>query len=207
MRFHDEHSHPHGKMRLAHGGPGPHGGRGGKGGRGGGRGRRGGPGRPRVSRGDVRAAVLALLAESAMHGYQLMQELEERSGGAWHPSPGSIYPTLQQLADEGLVTSASEGGKNIFSLTSAGTEANDSNDEPPPWERFDPANVEGFVNLRKSVFQLTAAAKQVGSAGTTDQVERAKKIIDDARKNLYKVLAEDDADEAQADAGESSPQD
>lgn len=187
MHFKEHHQMHHMERAMSHG-------QRGRGGRGHGRGR-GGHGRPRVSRGDVRLAILALLDEQPMHGYQLMQELEERSGGAWQPSPGSIYPTLQQLADEGVIKSEAEGGKNIFSLTAEGQEAADSNEEPPPWERFSAEGAAGFVNLRKSVFQLTAAAKQVGSAGNTSQVERAKAIIDDARKGLYKLLAEDGDDE------------
>jgi DNA-binding PadR family transcriptional regulator len=75
---------------------------------------------PRARRGDIRTGVLALLAESPMHGYQIIQELEARSGGVWRPSPGSVYPTLQLLADEGLVSGEEENGKRVYSLTEAG---------------------------------------------------------------------------------------
>lgn len=78
---------------------------------GGGRGGRGG-GRGRARRGDVRASILALLKDRPMHGYEMIQEIGERSGGAWKPSPGSVYPTLQLLEDEGLITSASEGARS-----------------------------------------------------------------------------------------------
>ena len=75
---------------------------------------------PRMGRGDVRAAVLALLAEQPMHGYQIIREIEERSGGSWKPSPGSVYPTLQLLADEGLISAEESNGRKIYSLTDGG---------------------------------------------------------------------------------------
>lgn len=129
-----------------------------------------------------------------MHGYQIMQELEERSGGAWQPSPGSIYPTLQQLSDEGLVNSEAVDGKNVFSLTEDGATAVQKNQDPPPWERFGGAGDVAFGNLRRSVHQLGAAARQVASAGSPSQVEAANKILHDAKKAMYRILAEDDAD-------------
>lgn len=123
-----------------------------------------------------------------------MQEMEERSGGAWQPSPGSIYPTLQQLADEGLVISEAVDGKNVFSLTEDGAGMVRDNQDPPPWEKFGGAGDIAFGNLRRSVHQLGAAARQVASAGTPSQVEAANKILTDARKSMYRLLAEDDAD-------------
>lgn len=169
-------------------GPGP-------GGRRGGRGRGGGKRRPRVSRGDIRIGILAVLNDEPMHGYQIMQELEERSGGGWKPSPGSIYPTLQQLADEGLVVSSSVDGKNVFSLTEDGATAVAANEEPPPWERFAGEGGVAFANLRRSVFKLGAAAKQVAMAGSQSQAEAANEIIDEARKSIYRLLADDEVDE------------
>lgn len=127
-----------------------------------------------------------------MHGYQIMQELEERSGGGWQPSPGSIYPTLQLLADEGLVVSAAEGGKNIFSLTDSGRDAVADIAGPPAWERFAGDEATGFAGLRRAVGQLAAAAKQVAAAGTDEQVRDAQRIVNDARKSLYRLLAADD---------------
>ncbi|MEM7321596.1 MAG: PadR family transcriptional regulator [Actinomycetota bacterium] len=146
-----------------------------------------------MSRGEVRLGVLAVLEEQPMHGYQIMQELEDRSGGAWQPSPGSIYPTLQQLADEGLVTSESVDGKNVFSLTEDGQTALSDNDGPRPWERFEGAGGVAHGNLRRSVHQLGAAARQVAMTGTPEHVEAANRILADARKALYRLLAEDDA--------------
>jgi DNA-binding PadR family transcriptional regulator len=129
-----------------------------------------------------------------MHGYQIMQELEERSGGAWQPSPGSIYPTLQQLADEGLILGNPVEGKNVFSLTEDGATAVADNEEPPPWERFAGEGGASYANLKRSVFQLGAAVKQVAAAGSQQQVEAAVEIVNNARKSVYRLLAEDDVE-------------
>lgn len=136
----------------------------------------------------MRAAILALLTEQPMHGYQMITELEERTGGAWKPSPGSVYPTLQMLEDEGLVLAESEGGRNVFHLTDAGRAAATAGD-PSPWESV--AGDAGQVGMRQAVGGLLAAFKQVAQTGTPDQVVRAKTIVNDARKALYGILAED----------------
>ncbi len=170
------------------GGRGP-GGRG-PGGRGpGGRGRGGPRGhRSRIGRGDVRIAVVTLLAEDAMHGYQIMSELADRSSGAWQPSPGSIYPLLQQLADEGLVIADEADGRKVYRLTDAGRElAAETADQPPIWERFGSGET---TDLRAAVGDLAAAAMQVAKTGTSDQRTRAAEIIVEARKRLYQLLAE-----------------
>lgn len=133
-----------------------------------------------------------LLSEQAMHGYQLMQEMQDRSDGAWEPSPGSIYPTLQQLADEGLVRSEANEGKNVFTLTDVGRSAASAIDEPPAWERFRGEGMAGAGQLRRAMMQLGAAARQVGSAGTDAQVEQAVGVLTEARKQLYRILAADD---------------
>jgi DNA-binding PadR family transcriptional regulator len=145
-----------------------------------------------VSRGEVRNAVLTVLADEPMHGYQVMQELEERSAGGWQPSPGSIYPTLQLLADEGLIVGEREGGKNVFALTTEGRAAVEEIDEPPAWERFGGDGMADAVKLRRSVHQLGMAAKQVVVAGSDQQIQAAQAIIADARKAIYKLLANDD---------------
>src|SRR4051795_11741623 len=90
----------------------------------------------RRGRGDIRAAILALLSEEPMHGYQIIRELSERSGGVWRPSPGSVYPTLQQLEDEELVRpETGDGGRRVFTLTDAGREAQSAAaGGPAPWE-------------------------------------------------------------------------
>jgi DNA-binding PadR family transcriptional regulator len=149
------------------------------------------PGRPRVSRGDVRIAILRLLAEEPMHGYQIIQEITDRTDGVWQPSPGSIYPTLQQLEDEGLVRSEQRDGKNVFELTDEGRSVVEADTTTPPWERMG-ANVEGdLLSLRDAAFQVGAAVMQVGRTGSEAQVEQARAILDEARRELYRILADD----------------
>lgn len=134
-----------------------------------------------------------------MHGYQIMQELEERSGGGWQPSPGSIYPTLQQLSDEGLIASEPLDGKNVFSLTEDGASAVQANEDPPPWERFVGEGGAAYSGLKRSMFQLGAAARQVATAGSQSQAEAANEVLNEARKALYRILAEDDPEPSNAD--------
>jgi DNA-binding PadR family transcriptional regulator len=151
-----------------------------------------------MRRGDIRAALIALLAEEPGHGYDLMRRLEDNSGGAWRPSAGSIYPTLQQLEDEGLVTSAERDGKRVYTLTDAGVaEAARRADEggADPWW----AVAEGGVHpghLFRAIGGLGLAAKQVVKAGTAQQVERAIDIVDRARRELYGLLASDRSEDA-----------
>src|SRR5262245_12475327 len=124
-----------------------------------------GGGGPRVRRGDVRAAILALLAERPMHGYEMIQELEARTDGLWRPSAGSIYPTLQLLEDEGHVTGEESEGKRRFSLTDAGrAEAEEL--ERPPWEEVSDQGEGQASSLRDSAFQLGAAIVQVARTGS-----------------------------------------
>ena len=150
----------------------------------------------RAGRGDIRAAILALLAEQPMHGYQIIQELTERTGGAWRPSPGSVYPTLQQLEDEELVReTASESGKRVYELTDAGREQ--ASATTAPWTAAADENDEALVALRDLVHQVLAATRQVAQAGSAAQLEAAQAVLRDARRSLYRLLAEDDG--AQAD--------
>jgi len=156
----------------------------------GGHGRRRGPGR-RARRGDVRAAVLALLAERSMHGYEMIQELEERTGGVWRPSPGAVYPALQLLEDQGLVTADAEGGKRLFSLTDAGREEAAKGGERKPWDEatrgIDPVQFQ----LRDAVGQIAMATRQVAMAGTPAQQEAAGTLLAETRRRLYAILAEE----------------
>ncbi|MFD5864009.1 PadR family transcriptional regulator [Agromyces sp. NPDC127015] len=148
------------------------------------------PGMKRMSRGDVRAAVLALLSEQPMHGYQIMQEIEERSGGSWKPSAGSVYPTLQLLADEGLITASELQGRKTYSLTEAGrAEAAAAADRPAPWES---PTVHGGAHraLSKAGVELAAAAAQVGRSGSPEQIQQAVTALDETRRRLYAILAE-----------------
>jgi DNA-binding PadR family transcriptional regulator len=167
---------------------------------------RGGPGRPRPRRGDVRLAVLRLLEEGPMHGYQMITELGERSGGAWRPSPGSIYPTLQQLEDEGLVTVAERDGRRTFSITDAGRAEVERTSEGrrAPWEELADEDHEGTRRLRASLFQVMGAVMQVAAAGDEGQVARAESLLKGTRKALYRLLAEDDGGDGTADADPGS---
>jgi DNA-binding PadR family transcriptional regulator len=148
----------------------------------------------RRRRGDVRAAILALLDERPMHGYEMIQELEERSDGMWRPSAGSIYPTLQLLEDEGLIAGEEHEGKRRFTLTDAGREAaaKRSADRPPPWEQAAEGADDERQELFASIKQFAPAVIQIAQVGTPDQAQRAKAILDDARKKLYAILAEEE---------------
>jgi DNA-binding PadR family transcriptional regulator len=153
-----------------------------------GRGRGHGRGGHRRGRGDIRAAILALLAERPMHGYEIIQELSERTDGIWRPSPGSIYPTLQLLTDEGLLTSENGAGtKRAYTLTDEGR-AEAAKQETPPWEdvagQVDPQEVE----LRTAVKQVMSAARQVMEAGTAAQKTRAVETLNETRRAIYAIL-------------------
>jgi DNA-binding PadR family transcriptional regulator len=143
----------------------------------------------RARRGDVRGAILALLAEEPMHGYEMIQRLEERTGGRWRPSAGSIYPTLQLLEDEGLVSAEEVDGRRVFSLTDDGRKAAEERGEKhAPWETDEESPV---GDLRTVFFQVAAASRQVGSAGSEEQLKRAIDVLSETRKKLYSILAED----------------
>ncbi|MFD7123416.1 MULTISPECIES: PadR family transcriptional regulator [Streptomyces] len=157
---------------------------------GGGRGR-GGGGRGRARRGDVRASILALLKDRPMHGYEMIQEIGERSGGAWRPSPGSVYPTLQLLEDEGLIVSASEGGKKLFTLTDSGRSEAETGPEAPWEEAGRGVDWEGVNEIRQAGFGLMEAFGQVWKTGSADQRKKALTVINDARKKLYLILADE----------------
>lgn len=149
-----------------------------------------GHGRHRVRRGDVRSAILALLDDRSMHGYEMIQELEERTGGRWRPSAGSIYPTLQLLEDEGLVSAEEVDGKRVFSLTDSGREAvPDRTEGERPWEEGDEDSPR--FEVRRELFRTMAAAKQVARTEDEGQVAKAAEILKDARRKLYGILAEE----------------
>lgn len=152
----------------------------------------GGGGR-RAGRGDIRAAILALLAEESMHGYQIIRELGERTGGAWNPSPGSVYPTLQQLEDEELVhEQKSDTGRRVYELTDAGREAAAALPSPAPWEQVAAEAHDEHADLRSLVFQVLGAVRQVAMAGTPAQREKAQEVLRGTRRSLYQILAEED---------------
>jgi DNA-binding PadR family transcriptional regulator len=142
-----------------------------------------------MRRGDVRGAILALLTERPMHGYEMMQELESRSSGAWRPSAGSIYPQLQQLEDEGLVRSEEIGDRRRYTLTDAGREEAGRREGPPPWEAS--GTTGGGGELREAAFRVAAAVMQAASTGTDEQVAQVREILVDARQRIYSVLGEE----------------
>ena len=152
---------------------------------------------PRARRGDVREALLVLLGEEPRNGYQLMQEIEHRSGGTWRPSPGSIYPVLAQLEDEGLVRASELDGQRVHELTDAGRNwlAERDDDARDPWDAVNEEAGSGPRQLMKLVRELAIAATQVVKAGDEAQVERAQEVLSSARRSLYRILAEDPADE------------
>jgi len=147
----------------------------------------------------VRDAVLVLLSEQSRNGYQIMQEIEQRSGGVWRPSPGSVYPALAQLEDEGLVVSQAQGGGKVFGLTDAGRAAvtERGHDRPPPWEAAADTVTDDMVALRSLVGQLGGAVRQVVHAGSPAQVAQAAALLAETRRALYRILAEDDPGDTQ----------
>jgi DNA-binding PadR family transcriptional regulator len=161
----------------------------------------GGPGawggRRRMRRGDVRAALLVLLDEGPQNGYGLMQEIERRSGGVWRPSPGSVYPALQQLEDEGLVRDDEQEGRRVFRLTDAGREyvAEHRDRLGEPWAAVTEDVGEVRMELRSLLDQLRLAIIQVAAAGDDAQVTRAKELLAETRRALYRLLAEEERDD------------
>jgi DNA-binding PadR family transcriptional regulator len=172
-----------------------------------------GRGRGRARRGDVRLAVLRLLSEQPRNGYQLMQEIEERSGGNWRPSPGSMYPTLSQLEDEGLIATVEVDGRRAFQITDEGREQVETRaGEPDPWTPADDRSENAMAELGPLVIGIGKAVWQVASVGSDQQRERALKLLHETRRGLYGILAEepdedlaDDPDDGPADTGETEP--
>src|SRR3954463_11629846 len=178
-----------------------------------GRGRRGGPwgwgppgfgpfggpppwaeGRTKARRGDVRAALLALLAEEPRNGYQLIQEIEERSGGEWRPSPGAVYPALQQLTDEGLIEAEEHDGRRTFRLSESGrayVEAH-ADEVNAPWEAMTSDVRDDVRELFGTAGRTGAAVMQIVQTGSEEQVAQAKQILSETRRKLYQLLAEDE---------------
>ena len=154
----------------------------------------GGRGR-RMRRGDVRGEVLSALLDGPAHGYEVIRRLEEKSGGMWRPSPGSVYPTLQMLDDAGLVRSSEQDGRRTYELTDEGrAEAEDAaragtgGDAAGPWGGRE---AEGHGAIKSAIIQMHMAARQVAMSGTADQVDRAVAVLRQARQALYHILAEE----------------
>ncbi|MGI8713719.1 MAG: PadR family transcriptional regulator [Solirubrobacteraceae bacterium] len=163
-----------------------------------------GRGRGRARRGDVRLAVLRLLAEEPSNGYQLMQAIEQRSDGRWRPSPGSIYPTLAQLEDEALIRSTEADGSRRFQITDAGREHLETRAaEPAPWEPQDEDGEHALSELGPVIISLGKAAWQVGSVGTADQRARAVELLAETQRAMYRILSEEPTGDAETDTDDS----
>ncbi len=165
-----------------------------------------GPTRPKASRGDVRAAILALLREGPRNGYQIMADIEERSGGAWRPSPGAVYPALSQLADEGLIIADESGGRRTFSLTQAGREYVEQNPDMArgAWESTAQQQAWEVPGLFAAAARLGGGIVQLAHAGSPAQVHEAERLLERTRRELYRILAEvDDPADEDADDDEA----
>jgi DNA-binding PadR family transcriptional regulator len=155
----------------------------------------GGRGRGRKARrGDIRTAALLLLAEEPRNGYQIMQEVEERSDGMWRPSPGSVYPALAQLEDEGLIRSQETEGRKLFNLTDAGRAylKERGDDKPAPWEQMSGDISDQTVELGKLIREVMNAFVQVIRTGSGAQIAQAREVLTQARRDLYRILADGD---------------
>jgi len=152
---------------------------------------------PKASRGDVRAAILALLREGPRNGYQIMSEIEERSGGAWRPSPGAVYPALQQLADEGLVEAEESSGRRTFSLTEAGRRHIEENPETAraAWESMAADTTEEMPGLFAQAAQLAGSIVQMAHAGAPGQIRAAETLLEQTRRRMYQILASEGSEQ------------
>jgi DNA-binding PadR family transcriptional regulator len=151
---------------------------------------------PRARRGDVRAAALLLVAEEPRNGYQIMQEIERRSGGVWRPSPGSVYPALAQLEDEGLIRVDEQDGRRDYALTDTGRAYVQArhDDLVAPWEEMSDSVDDDVASLFKEMRQVGMAAAQIGHMGSPHQIAQARTLLANARRALYSLLAEDEPD-------------
>jgi DNA-binding PadR family transcriptional regulator len=150
--------------------------------------------RAKAGRGDVRSAILALLMEGPRTGYQIMSDIEERSGGAWRPSPGAVYPALSQLADEGLIVGEETGGRRTFRLSEAGREYVEQNPHAArgAWESEAQQEAWELPGLFAEAARLGSGIVQIAHAGTPAQVQAAERLLEQTRRSLYQILAEED---------------
>jgi DNA-binding PadR family transcriptional regulator len=157
-----------------------------------------GPGGPafgrgrKARRGDIRTAALLLLAEEPRNGYQIMQEVQERSDGVWRPSPGSVYPALSQLEDEGLIRSEESDGRKLFAITDEGRAllAERDSDAPAPWEQMSGGVSDEAFKARHQIKDVALAFVQVMRTGSDAQIAKAREVLDRTRRDLYRILAD-----------------
>jgi len=153
-----------------------------------------GRGRARGRRNNVRAAILALLTERPMHGYEMIKEIDTRTGGVWSPSPGSIYPTLQLLEDEGLITSEESGGRKRFTLTDAGHGEATAAAADAPWNEFSEETVSNGQDTKEAIFGIMNALRQIGFEGSPEQWQQAVSVLTETKRRLYAILADSSSD-------------
>lgn len=145
----------------------------------------------RMGRGDVRASVLFLLNEDPMHGYQIIREIEDRTGGRWKPSAGSVYPTLQMLADEGLVTVEVVDDRKVYALTAAGRDAAEHVADNVPWSVVEDEPGPRVGTLAKAAFELADAVTSIARSGNSEQREEAVSVLREAKRSIYTILSRD----------------
>jgi DNA-binding PadR family transcriptional regulator len=196
----------HGPRRSSRPGPGPFG-AGSFGGFGGfwPGGPSGPPRGPKASRGDVRAAILALLREGSRNGYQIMSDIEERTDGAWRPSPGAVYPALSALADEGLIAAEESAGRRVYSLTDAGRQYVEQNPEMArgTWESAERQESWQVPGLFAEAARLGGGIVQIAHTGTPDQVRAAERLLAQARRDLYRILADAEPEDGDTEDGDT----
>jgi DNA-binding PadR family transcriptional regulator len=164
----------------------------------------------KAARGDVRAAILALLQEGPRTGYQIMSDIEERSGGAWRPSPGAVYPALAQLADEGLIVGEESGGRRTYRLTDAGRDYIEQHPQRAraAWESRSQREAWQPPDLFAEAARLAGGIVEVAQSGTPDQVRAAQRLLEETRRRMYQILADDTAEEGDvADADDADEAD
>jgi DNA-binding PadR family transcriptional regulator len=166
---------------------------------------------PRVRRGDVRVAILAVLAEEPLNGYQVIQQISERTDGAWRPSPGSVYPTISQLEDEGLIEGDDERGRRTLRLSDAGRDylATHADEVAGVWAPFESqerarddrrrAEAADYSSLKPEIGRVMNAAWQIISTGTDEQRREAIGVLVEARRGLYRILADHPGDDGEVD--------
>jgi DNA-binding PadR family transcriptional regulator len=159
----------------------------------------GGPGHRRARRGDVRAAILDLLAEGQpWNGYQVIQEIAQRTNGIWRPSAGSVYPALQQLEDEGLISPEGEGRRRMYTLTAEGRAYAEAHREElrGSWDAAAGMADDTAMELGHMIRQVMMAVMEVRRAGSPAQLAEARRVLAETRRSLYRILADDIDDEA-----------
>jgi DNA-binding PadR family transcriptional regulator len=167
----------------------------------------GGPGHRRARRGDVRAAILDLLAEGQpWNGYQIIQEIAQRTNGIWRPSAGSVYPALQQLEDEGLISPEGEGRRRMYTLTAEGRAYAEAHREElrASWDAAAGMADDTAMELGHMIRQVMMAVMEVRRAGSPAQLAEARRVLAETRRSLYRILADDIDDEAAEAAGRTT---